>query len=43
LDIENLITERYTGKYFYDEIQGMADATGVDHKVILPPIKLNDI
>ncbi|XP_077988524.1 protein dcd1A-like [Glandiceps talaboti] len=32
LDLENLLVEKYTSKYFLDELQGMADATGLDFK-----------
>ncbi|CAF0716468.1 unnamed protein product [Brachionus calyciflorus] len=33
LDIENSITDKYTGHYFAEEIQGMSDATGIDKKL----------
>ena len=33
LDLEILVTERYTGSYFLEEIKGIADATGIDYKV----------
>lgn len=34
LDLENLVTGSYTGKYFMEQIDGMAKATGLDPKVI---------
>lgn len=33
LDLEMLVTDSYTGKYFLDQINGMADATGLEAKV----------
>lgn len=33
LDLEILVTERYTGDYFLQEIKGLADSSGVDYKV----------
>ena len=33
LDLEALATDKYSGQYFFDEMQGMADATGIDFKV----------
>lgn len=35
LDLEELATQRYTGKYFFDEIKGMSDGSGVDYKKII--------
>ncbi|KAL4234138.1 hypothetical protein ACF0H5_005791 [Mactra antiquata] len=35
LDLEIRLTKRYTGDYFYEEAQGLADATGVDLMKIL--------
>ncbi|KAH3769045.1 hypothetical protein DPMN_170292 [Dreissena polymorpha] len=34
LDLELTITRPYTGRYFAEEAQGLADATGVDFKMI---------
>ena len=34
LDLELTITRPYTGRYFAEEAQGLADATGVDFKVL---------
>ncbi len=33
LDLETAITKKYSGSYFYEEMKGMADATGLDEKV----------
>lgn len=33
LDLEIAVTDIYTGSYFLEEIQGLADATGIDYKV----------
>ena len=33
LDLEIAVTDVYTGSYFLEEIQGLADATGIDYKV----------
>ena len=33
LDLELLATKRHTGEYFFEEVRGLADATGVDYKV----------
>ena len=32
-DLESLLTDKFTGSYFFDELRGMADATGLDYKV----------
>ncbi|WAR12323.1 DCD1A-like protein [Mya arenaria] len=34
LDLELTITRKYTGNYFFEEAQGLADATGVDYMTI---------
>ena len=34
LDLEAFATDKYSGGYFFDEMQGMADATGLDFEVI---------
>ena len=34
LDLEYIITRRYTGKYFEEEIKGLADASGISEKKI---------
>lgn len=34
LDLNIAITKTYTGKYFYEELNGLADASGVDIKII---------
>lgn len=34
LDLEYEITNRYTGKYFEEEIKGLADASGCSEKKI---------
>ena len=31
LDLTYLLTEPYTPKYFYDEMRGLADASGIDY------------
>jgi hypothetical protein len=41
LDLEELATTKYSGGYFFEEMQGMADATGIDVKVKIFRIKLN--
>ena len=33
LDLELLATERHTGRYFFEEARGLADAAGIDYKV----------
>ena len=33
-DLEVLATAKYSGPYFLEEIKGLADATGLDYKVI---------
>lgn len=33
LDLEILVTDKYSGPYFLEEIKGLADASGVDYKV----------
>ena len=33
LDLEIDVTRKYTGQYFFDELKGLADASGVDYKV----------
>ena len=33
LDIETAITKKFSGSYFYEEMKGMAAATGLDEKV----------
>ena len=38
LDLEIAVTELYTGSYFLEEIKGLADATGIDYKVKVPPV-----
>ena len=40
LDLENAITDRYTGKYFMEQMHGMSDATGIDIKVYFLKRKL---
>jgi len=35
LDFTEAVTRSYTGKHFYDEFQGMADATGADYQTIV--------
>lgn len=32
LDLEIDVTRKYTGQYFFDELKGLADASGVDYK-----------
>ena len=34
IDLEELATTKYSGGYFFEEMQGMADATGIDFKVL---------
>ena len=33
LNLEAFATDKYSGAYFFDEMQGMADATGMDFEV----------
>ena len=33
LDLELLITQKYTGYYFFEEAQGLSDASGVEYEV----------
>ncbi len=35
LDIESVLTDRFTGPYFHEQIQGMADSTGLEVKVLI--------
>eukprot|EP00948_MAST-09A_sp_MAST-9A-sp1_P004194 g4194.t1 len=35
LDLTADVTRKYTGEYFFDQMRGMADATGVEYKTIL--------
>ncbi|XP_064597836.1 protein dcd1A-like [Liolophura sinensis] len=35
LDLEILATERFTGKYFAEELKGLADASGADYKKLM--------
>lgn len=34
-DLTYLATKKYTGKYFYEEMRGLADAAGVDYNKVL--------
>jgi len=34
LDLTHYLTEKYTTQSYYEEIQGLADATGADYKFI---------
>jgi hypothetical protein len=33
LNLEAFATDKYSGNYFFDQMQGMADATGIDFEV----------
>ena len=35
LDITHLLTEKYTATHFYEELHGLADASGVDYDLLL--------
>lgn len=43
LDLEVDITRKYTGKYFFEEAQGLSDGSGVDLKVNMTFISILDI
>ncbi len=33
MNLEAFATDKYSGAYFFDQMQGMADATGIDFEV----------